>query len=93
VFVHAPASHGRGVAQVCNTEDPRTAELEDCLAHELPMQKTLPKGHASCLPPTFKYTPSVHTDLAKTFARIRRPYNPTLDSEQGNVRLLRQSPA
>jgi len=30
------------------------------------MSKTLPKGHASCLAPGFKYTPSAHTDLAKT---------------------------
>lgn len=35
------------------------------------MLKTLPKGHASCLGTTFKYTPATHTDLATTFARIR----------------------
>jgi hypothetical protein len=34
--------------------------------------KTLPKGHVSCLSSTFRYTPALHTDLAKTFARIKR---------------------
>ena len=43
------------------------------------MSKTLPKGHASCLAPGFKYTPSAHTDLAKTFARIRRRLKPKPD--------------
>jgi len=52
------------------------------------MSKTLPKGHASCLAQGFKYTPSAHTDLAKTFARIRRRLKPKPDSEQGNVRPL-----
>lgn len=33
--------------------------------------KTLPKGHPSLLGAGFRYTPAVHTDLAKTFARIR----------------------
>jgi hypothetical protein len=36
------------------------------------MPKTLPKGHLSCLANQFKYTPAAHTDLAKTFARVRR---------------------
>ncbi len=36
------------------------------------MAKTLPKGHLSCLTTQFKYTPAAHTDLAKTFARVRR---------------------
>jgi hypothetical protein len=35
------------------------------------MPKTLPKGHPSCLGAGFRYTPAVHTDLAKTFARVR----------------------
>ena len=35
------------------------------------MQKTLPKGHTSCLSPQFKYTSAIHTDLGKTFARIK----------------------
>lgn len=36
------------------------------------MLKTLPKGHLSCLASQFRYTPAARTDLAKTFARIRR---------------------
>ena len=35
------------------------------------MQKTLPKGHASCLSSEFTYTSATHTDLGKTFARIK----------------------
>ena len=35
------------------------------------MRKILPKGHSSLLGTGFRYTPAVHTDLAKTFARIR----------------------
>ena len=35
------------------------------------MQKTLPKGHTSCLSSQFKYTSATHTDLGKTFARIK----------------------
>jgi hypothetical protein len=31
----------------------------------------LPKGHTSILSPTFKYVPAAHTDLSRTFARIR----------------------
>jgi len=34
--------------------------------------KTLPKGHVSCLAPSFRYTPAASTDLARSFARIRR---------------------
>ena len=33
--------------------------------------KTLPKGHESLLGAGFRYTSAVHTDLAKTFARVR----------------------
>jgi hypothetical protein len=36
------------------------------------MQRLLPKGHVSCLSRGFRYTPAAGTDLAKTFARIRR---------------------
>jgi hypothetical protein len=36
------------------------------------MQKSLPKGHVSCLSQAFRYTPAAGTDVAKTFARIRR---------------------
>jgi hypothetical protein len=35
------------------------------------MQITLPKGHQSCLSRSFKYTPAVDTNVAKTFERIR----------------------
>lgn len=36
------------------------------------MPQTLPKGHLSCLSKTFRYTPAVRTNIAETFARIRR---------------------
>src|SRR5262249_52698884 len=34
--------------------------------------KTLPKGPVSGLAPSFQYTPAASTDLARSFARIRR---------------------
>ena len=36
------------------------------------MPHTLPKGHLSCLSKTFRYTPAVCTNIAETFARIKR---------------------
>jgi hypothetical protein len=36
------------------------------------MSNVLPKGHRSCLSAAFRYTPAVHTNIANTFARIRR---------------------
>lgn len=36
------------------------------------MSKVLPKGHLSCLSSAFRYTPATHTNIAHTFARIRR---------------------
>jgi hypothetical protein len=36
------------------------------------MQKTLPKGHTSCLSSQFQYICATHTDLRKTFARIKQ---------------------
>jgi hypothetical protein len=33
---------------------------------------TLPKGHRSLLDPAFRYTPASSTDVARTFARLRR---------------------
>ena len=36
------------------------------------MTKTLPKGHVSCLSNAFRYTPALNTNVAGTFARIRR---------------------
>lgn len=32
----------------------------------------------SILDPTFRYTPSTHTDIAKTFARIRHERSPSM---------------
>lgn len=34
--------------------------------------KTLPKGHLSILSADFRYTPAAQTNLARTFARLRR---------------------
>jgi hypothetical protein len=36
------------------------------------MSKILPKGHVSCLSNAFRYTPATHTNIANTFARIKR---------------------
>jgi len=36
------------------------------------MPNTLPKGHLSCLSNAFRYTPAVSTNVADTFARIKR---------------------
>jgi hypothetical protein len=33
---------------------------------------TLPKGHRSCFDPAFRYTSASSTDVARTFARLRR---------------------
>jgi hypothetical protein len=53
------------------------------------MPKTLPKGHVSCLNTKFKYVPAASTDLAKTFARIRRrQLKAQQPDEAGNVRAL-----
>jgi hypothetical protein len=55
------------------------------------MPKTLlPKGHPWCLGEGFRYTPSVHTDLARTFARIRKRQQKeeAKPDDGGNVRAL-----
>ena len=53
------------------------------------MTKSLPKGHVSCLAQNFKYTPAVHTDLAKSFARVRRRLRERQTAEaEGKVRAL-----
>jgi hypothetical protein len=54
------------------------------------MERTLPKGHLSCLSGRFKYTPAISTSIAKTFARIRA--GEKSEGAQGgkNVRLLPQ---
>ena len=52
------------------------------------MQKTLPKGHTSCLSPQFKYTSAVHTDLGNTFARIKRQLNEQSKEDRAKVSSL-----
>ncbi len=53
------------------------------------MKRTLPKGHASCLSDAFRYTDAVHTDIAKTFARIRNQVKQGQTQERDtNVRAL-----
>jgi len=52
------------------------------------MEKTLPKGHVSCLSGTFKYTPALSTSVAKTFARIRAGQKPEGAEDVKNVRVL-----
>ena len=49
------------------------------------MQKTLPKGHTSCLSSQFKYTSAVHTDLGDTFARIKRQLNEQSKEDRAEV--------
>jgi len=36
----------------------------------------LPKGHSSILSPGFRYVPAANTDIAKTFARVKRELKP-----------------
>jgi hypothetical protein len=84
-FVSAPASHCGRVAQVCNAEHRRALELRDSLSHTLPMQKTLPKRHTSCLSSEFKYPSATHTDLGKTFARIKRQLKGQSEVDRENV--------
>ena len=49
------------------------------------MQKTLPKGHTSCLSSQFKYTSATHTDLGKTFARIKQQLKGQSEAGRANV--------
>jgi hypothetical protein len=51
--------------------------------------KTLPKGHVSCLSSTFRYTPALHTDLAQTFARIKREPGGRSEQNLGRVSGIR----
>ena len=55
------------------------------------MQKALPKGHTSCLSSQFKYTSATHTDLGKTFARIKQQLKGQSDGERANVHPLLKS--
>ena len=53
------------------------------------MLKTSLKRHPSCFDSNFKYTPASQTDLAKTFARIRREQlEQKTPARVGNVRVL-----
>jgi len=36
------------------------------------MKKVLPKGHTSILASSFRYVPACRTNIAETFARIRK---------------------
>ena len=50
------------------------------------LPKTLPKGHASLLGTGFRYTSAVHTDLARTFARVReQQQKQPKPADSGNV--------
>ena len=49
------------------------------------MRKTLPKGHTSCLSSEFKYTSATHTDLGKTFARIKRQLKGQSEQDRAKV--------
>ena len=55
------------------------------------MQKTLPKGHTSCLSPQFKYTSATHTDLGDTFARIKGQLKGQSEEDGANVYSLPKS--
>jgi len=52
------------------------------------MLKTLPKGHTSCLSSQFMYTPASHTDLGKTFVRIKLQLRRQSEEERAKVWLL-----
>jgi hypothetical protein len=52
------------------------------------MDKTLPKGHASCLSGAFRYTRASDTDIHKTFDRVRRELARAEPRAAGNVRAL-----
>jgi hypothetical protein len=66
-------------------------ELKGQLSETLPMQKTLPKGHTSCLSPQFKYTSAIHTDLGETFARIRQQLRGKAEGDRANIYSLPES--
>jgi len=52
------------------------------------MDKTLPKGHVSCLSSAFRYTAASNTDIAKTFARIRHQVGRHVPEAAQNIRVL-----
>lgn len=54
------------------------------------MSKALPKGHVSCLSEAFRYTRASNTNIAKTFARIRRQLGRPEQPAAQNVCVLPQ---
>ncbi len=52
------------------------------------MDRTLPKGHLSCLSESFRYTPASGTNIAKTFAKIKRRLNQEQPEHTPNVCVL-----
>jgi hypothetical protein len=85
----APASTGLALGR-CYTSlqsrAPRGIRVkEGSLLGTLPMQKTLPKGHTSCLSSQFKYTSAAHTDVGKTFARIKQQLKRQSEEDRTNV--------
>jgi hypothetical protein len=55
------------------------------------MQKTLPKGHTSCLSSKFKYTSASHTDVGQTFARVKRQLTGQPDNDRAWVERVQAS--
>ena len=54
------------------------------------MSKLLPKGHVSCLSEGFRYTRASNTNVAKTFARVRRQLGRQEQPATQNVCVLPQ---
>jgi hypothetical protein len=52
------------------------------------MSSNLPKGHLSCLSNAFRYTPALRTNIAETFARIRRE----LQNRDANAAAAQEAP-
>jgi hypothetical protein len=52
------------------------------------MHTVLPKGHLSILSKSFRYTPAVETDVAKTFVRVRA----RLEGERREPSKIRELP-
>jgi hypothetical protein len=57
------------------------------------MRKTLPKGHTSCLSSEFTYTSATHTDLGKTFARIKQQLKGQSEGKRANICPLPKVPS
>ncbi len=52
------------------------------------MDRTLPKGHLSCLSESFRYVPASGTNVAKTFAKIKRRLGQEQHERTQNVCVL-----